>query len=85
MTPKGLAQLKEYSLSLSVKDREAFAKRCGTTLGTLGQIIYSKTACSVTLAIAIDRESKGAVQCEELCPTTDFEYLRKKRKPATQA
>jgi DNA-binding transcriptional regulator YdaS (Cro superfamily) len=33
-------------------------------------------SCTAKLAIDIDRESKGAVKCEELCPEADFKYLR---------
>lgn len=57
-------------------EREAFAKRCGTSLGYLKLVMYGNRNCSAALAINIDRESKGLITCDELCPDVDFNYLR---------
>jgi DNA-binding transcriptional regulator YdaS (Cro superfamily) len=59
-------------------EREAFASRCGTTYDYLMQVAYGNKNCGETLAICIDRESGGAVNCEDLCKRPDWEYLRKK-------
>lgn len=70
--------LKELILSLGKEERDAFAARCGTTTGHLKQVMYGNRACSAELAIEIDRESQGAIKCDDLCPGADFEYLRSK-------
>lgn len=56
--------------------RENFATNCGTTLGYLKLVMYGNRNCSAALAINIDRESKGKITCEVLCPEVDFDYLR---------
>lgn len=76
MSKKGTTQLKQFLKPMTKDERVAFATRCGTTLGNLNQMIYSTTPCSASLAIVIDRESNGAVVCDDLCPLADFDYLR---------
>ncbi|WP_269527878.1 hypothetical protein [Acinetobacter baumannii] len=39
--------------------------------------MYGYRPCNPSLAINIDRESKGQVRCDDLCPDTDFDYLRR--------
>lgn len=73
---------KPYFLSIPVSKREAFAARCGTSSAHLRNIAYGKT-CGEALAIAIDRESAGAVTVEELRPDVDWAHLRGTSKPAT--
>lgn len=68
--------LKTFFLPLNDEEREAFASLCGTTVGQTLQIMYGNRKCNPALAIAMDRESKGAVPCESLCPDADFQYLR---------
>ncbi|ENX57623.1 MULTISPECIES: YdaS family helix-turn-helix protein [Acinetobacter] len=68
--------LKDFFLPLNDEERESFATSCGTTIGQTLQIMYGNRNCNPALAIAIDRESKGAVPCESLCPDVDFQYLR---------
>ncbi len=69
-------QLKQYLKSLSPKEREAFAKRCGTTIGHLRNIAYQCKSCAESLAIDIERESDGTVRCELLRPDVDWKYIR---------
>jgi len=73
-------RLHDYITSLAIEDREPFAKRCGTSLGFLKLIAYGRKPCSPELAVAIDRETLGAVSFEELCPPPkmDWAYLRQK-------
>ena len=72
-----MQSLSSYLNSLHTKDaKENFAKKCKTSLGYLRLVTSGVRQCSATLAIAIDRESKGQVTCEELCPEADFAYLR---------
>lgn len=68
--------LKSFLLSMSVAERDAFAKRCGTSRGHITNIAYGGKPCGEKLAIAIDRESLGAVPCESLRPDVDWAYLR---------
>ncbi|MFH7764562.1 hypothetical protein [Acinetobacter sp. BSP-28] len=76
MSQIGTDQLKQYLKPMKKEEREAFASRCGTTLGNLNQIMYGYTTCGAALAIAIDRESKGNIRCDDLCPSADYQYLR---------
>lgn len=69
-------ELKSYLDKLAVGEREAFAKRCGTTAGHLRNISYGYKPCGEGLAINIERESEGAVTCEETRPDVDWGYLR---------
>ena len=57
--------------------REAFAMRCGTTYGHLRNVAYGSKTCAESLAINVDRESHGAVRCEDLRPDVDWAYLRR--------
>lgn len=63
-------------------EREDFATRCGTTFGYLKLVMYGNRNCSAALAVKIDKESKGAVSCDDLCPDVDFNYLRNSPIPA---
>lgn len=73
-------RLHDYITSLAIEDRDPFAKRCGTSLGFLKLIAYGRKPCSPELAVAIDRESRGVVCFEQLCPAPkmDWTYLRHK-------
>lgn len=59
------------------KAKEEFAKKCGTSLGYLRLITSGVRQCGAILAIDIDRESLGKVRCDDLCPTADFDYVRR--------
>ncbi|MCU4436128.1 helix-turn-helix domain-containing protein [Acinetobacter bereziniae] len=76
--------LKSFFLPLNDKEREIFASACGTTVGQILQIMYGNRKSNPALAIAIDRESKGLVPCEELCPEADFQYLRNLKPPTSK-
>lgn len=67
--------MKNFYLSIPVEEREGFAKRCGTTFGMLRNVAYGRKA-GEKLCIAIERESGGAVRCEDLRPDVDWAYLR---------
>lgn len=70
------ARLKKFFYGLSEVSRESFAADCGTSSGQIKQIISGHRNCNPALAINIERESNGAVLCDELCPRVDFAYLR---------
>jgi DNA-binding transcriptional regulator YdaS (Cro superfamily) len=69
--------LRTYVMSLSPVERTAFARRCGTTVGYLRKAWYVGNKLGGDLAVAIDRESGGAVRCEVLRPDIDWSYLRR--------
>lgn len=68
--------LKTYWDGLTVEQRETFATACGSTWKHLRNISYGYKSCAEKLAIAIERESHGAVVCETLRPDVDWAYLR---------
>lgn len=75
--------LKIYYLALNANARESLARRCNTSVGHLRNVAYGKT-CGETLAIDIERETLGAVTCEELRPdlAAQWAYLRGTKKEA---
>lgn len=74
---KPIPSLIDYIKNMpSDQNREEFAANCGTSLGYLKLVMYGNRNCSAALAINIDRESKGVIACDDLCPDVDFNYLR---------
>jgi DNA-binding transcriptional regulator YdaS (Cro superfamily) len=78
-------QLLAYLQALSPEGREAFAERCGTKYAYLRKALYAKQDLGVGLCIAIERETKGKLRCEQLRPDgADWAYIRgTKRRAAT--
>lgn len=75
--------LKSYLKSLPPDKREAFAGACETSVGQLTQVALGHRRAGESLAINIERESGGAIRCEDLRPDVDWAYLRntKPKKP----
>jgi len=71
--------LLEYINSMPPSEQDAFARRCGTTIGYMRQAAYGFRKCGESLAINIDRESNGAVSFVELRPDVDWHYVFTKR------
>lgn len=71
-----MSQLKSYLMSMPLSDREDFAKRCETTWPFLRNVMYGQRSAGEKLCISIERESGGAVHCEDLRPDVDWAYLR---------
>lgn len=72
-------ELKRYLRSLPPEAREDFARRCGTTLASLRVTLYAKQPArrfGAAIAIAIERESGGAVRVEHLRPDVDWATIR---------
>ena len=69
-------KLRAYINSLSPQEQQGFAERCGTSIGYLRKALSVKPNLSESLCINIERESSGAVTCEELRPDVDWAYLR---------
>lgn len=75
--------LRSFLKTLEPEAREAFAVRCGTTLGYLQKALSIGQPLGHGLCISIERESAGAVRCESLRDDVDWAYLRGTSEPAT--
>ena len=69
-------KLIDYLNSIPIADRESFATRCDTSFDYLRQVGYGNRPCREALAITLERESKGELVCEELCPDVDWAFIR---------
>lgn len=58
--------LKNYITALPADQREAFALRCGTTVGHLNNVMYGYKAANPWLAVAIERETGSAIKRQDL-------------------
>lgn len=58
----------DYLKTMDRPDRDAFAQRCGTSLGHLNNVAYGYKPCGPELAVSIEQESGGAVTRQELRP-----------------
>ena len=68
--------LHDYMKMLEKAALADFAVRCDTTVGQLKQIAYGNRRANGRLAVSIERETQGAVSCEQLRPDIDRAYLR---------
>ena len=69
-------KLLTYLNGLPKADRQGFVARCETSEGYLRKAISKGQRLGESLCINIDRESSGAVRCEDLRPEVDWAYLR---------
>lgn len=60
--------LKDYLCKFTRIERGRIAVKCGTTLGHLTNIANGYKPCSPSLALALERESSGAVTRQDLRP-----------------
>ncbi|MFM0503925.1 transcriptional regulator [Paraburkholderia caffeinilytica] len=65
-----------YFKSLSKDERKAIADQVGTSVAYLWQIAYEQRRCAESMAIEIEKASKGAVRVEDLRPDVDWAYIR---------
>lgn len=70
-------ELREYLKSLPPAEQAKYAARCGTSIGYLRKALCRRPKLGESLAIALDRESRGAVSCEKLRPDIDWAFLRR--------
>lgn len=68
--------LNEYIKTLDQAGKDDFCQRCGTTLGYIRKAISIKQRLGESLCINIERESGGAVKCEQLRPDVDWAFIR---------
>lgn len=78
--------LRTFLSQMTVSQREAFAKRCSTSAAHLRNVSYGAKTCGETLAMDVERESGGAVSCEELRPdlAERWAYMRSTGKRSNQ-
>lgn len=72
-----MEKLRIYINGLPKHEQINFAERCDTSIGYLRKALSTGQKIRERLCINIDRESKGAVRCEDLRPDVDWAYLRK--------
>lgn len=68
--------LKTFLDNLPKGGRAKLAARCGASAAYLQQISVGRRNCPGWLAVAIERETGGAVIAEILDPKTDWAYIR---------
>ena len=61
-------ELKNYLGQMPTDQRDAFAMRCGTTMGHLRNVMYGYKSCATDLAVCIERESGLLVRRWDLRP-----------------
>lgn len=71
-----MEKLRTYLNSLDRAAQDAYAERCGTTVGYLRKAISRKEKIAESTTIALDRESGGEVSVEDIRPDVDWAYLR---------
>jgi DNA-binding transcriptional regulator YdaS (Cro superfamily) len=69
-------EILEYLRGLALEERTGFAERCGTSVGYLRKAVSAKQQLGIEMCIRLDRESGGALRCERLYPSLDWDYLR---------
>lgn len=80
-----MQKLLTYLNGLPKADRQSFVARCGTSEGYLRKAVSKGQRLGESLCIAIDRESRGAVRCEDIRADVDWAYLRSAPSVATEA
>ncbi|MDN6872925.1 YdaS family helix-turn-helix protein [Pseudomonas citronellolis] len=74
-------KLIDYIKPMTKEELDAFAARCGSTVGQLRQVAYGRRA-SADLAIRIDMASDGVVNCEDIRGDINWAYLRGRQRAA---
>jgi len=69
-------ELLKFLNSLPKDEQINFAERCDTSVGYLRKAVSAKQQIGGILCINIERESKGAVRCEDLRPDADWAFIR---------
>ena len=68
-------KLLDYIKPMTKEELEAFAAKCGSTVGQIKQVAYGRRA-SAELAIRIDMASGGKVRCEDIRGDINWRYVR---------
>ena len=70
---------------LEINSASSLASAVGISNAYLSQIKSEKRQASASVCVAIERETAGAVRCEDLRPDVDWAYLRGTAKPQKAA
>ena len=76
-----MEKLRKYINALTPPEQEAFAGRCGTTVGYLRKAISTDQRVSEGLCMRIGIESGGVVRVQDLRPDLDWVYLLSTPRP----
>lgn len=71
-----MEKLLKFLNGLPKDERPRFCDACGTSERYLRKAISIHQRLGADLCINIERESKQAVECEDLRPDVDWAYLR---------
>lgn len=69
--------LRDFVCSLDDLQQKDFAKRCGTSLGNVKQMMYGERGIKERHAIAFDRESNGKVSIFDTRPDVNWDHVVK--------
>lgn len=68
--------IKKVTKKFKRGDRAAFAKSIGIAPAYLFQLEHGTRKPTPKMAVAIERETKGLLKVEELCPDVDWAVIR---------
>ena len=71
-----MEQLRAFLNGIELSEQILFAARCGTTVGYLRKSICTGARLGAQICIAIERETHGAIRCEQLRPDVEWAVLR---------
>lgn len=77
-------KLRSYINSLSVDEREDFARRCNTTIGYLRKVCSTKVPIGEGLCLRLSIESGFVLLPEHMLPDVDWDRLRRALKTPEQ-
>jgi DNA-binding transcriptional regulator YdaS (Cro superfamily) len=69
-------KLLDFLRTKTLEERVEFARKCGTTAAYLDQVARGYRRAGESICINIDKETDGAVRCEDVRPDVDWAYLR---------
>jgi DNA-binding transcriptional regulator YdaS (Cro superfamily) len=69
-------KLLDFLRTKTLEERTEFAQKCGTTAAYLDQVARGYRRAGESICINIDKETDGAVRCEDVRPDVDWAYLR---------
>jgi DNA-binding transcriptional regulator YdaS (Cro superfamily) len=69
-------KLQTYLNTLTPIEQADFARRCSTTIGYLRKAISKGQRLGESICIAIERESKRVILCEDIRTDVDWAFLR---------
>jgi len=83
-----MEKLRSYINSLSLAEREDYARRCNTTVAYLRKLCSTKVPMGEGLCLRLAVESGFILQPEHMLPNVDWDRLRRAlqaNEPAAQA